>query len=89
MRGWCSTTAARRSGTTPLDAVPDIILKMPEDSYAPLILALAATVAVRRASPAHWWWLAALAALGAGADIIGWLWPEAALGETAEPATDG
>ncbi len=36
----------------------------------------------------HWWWLAILAALATGADIVGWLWPEAALGETAE-ANDG
>src|SRR6185437_5702704 len=31
-------------GTTPLDGEPDIILKMPGDSYAPLILTLGLTV---------------------------------------------
>ena len=75
-------------GTSPLDAVPDIILKMPKDSWAPVLLALAAT-ALFVGLAFHWWWLAVLAALGVGADIIGWLWPEAALGETREPATDG
>jgi cytochrome c oxidase subunit I+III len=75
-------------GTSPLDAVPDIILKMPKDSWAPVLLALAATVLFVGLA-FHWWWLAVLAALGVGADIIGWLWPEAALGETREPATDG
>jgi cytochrome c oxidase subunit I len=75
-------------GTSPLDAVPDIILKMPKDSWAPVLLALAAT-ALFVGLAFHWWWLAVLAALGVGADIIVWLWPEAALGETREPATDG
>jgi hypothetical protein len=32
-------------GTTLLDAEPDVILKMPGDSYAPLLLALAMTAA--------------------------------------------
>jgi cytochrome c oxidase subunit I+III len=70
-------------GTDPLDAAPDIILKMPGDSLAPLMLALAAT-AVFAGLVAHWWWLAALAAIATGAAIIGWLWPEAKLGETAD-----
>ncbi|HEX4292651.1 MAG TPA: cytochrome c oxidase subunit I [Rhizomicrobium sp.] len=70
-------------GTSPLDAVPDIILKMPADSFAPVILALTAT-ALFAGLAFHLWWLAILAALATGADIVGWLWPEAALGETAE-----
>jgi cytochrome c oxidase subunit I+III len=70
-------------GTDPLDAEPDIILKMPGDSLAPLMLAMAAT-AVFAGLVAHWWWLAALAAVATGAAIIGWLWPEARLGETAD-----
>jgi hypothetical protein len=32
------------------------------------------------------WWLAIVGALASGLDIIGWLWPEVALGETREPA---
>jgi cytochrome c oxidase subunit 1/cytochrome c oxidase subunit I+III len=70
-------------GTDPLDAEPDIILKMPSDSLAPLMLALAAT-ALFSGLVAHWWWLVALAALAVAAAIIGWLWPEAKLGETAD-----
>jgi cytochrome c oxidase subunit 1/cytochrome c oxidase subunit I+III len=70
-------------GTDPLDATPDIILKMPSDSLAPLVLSIAVTF-VFIGLVAHWWWLAALAAVATGAAIIGWLWPEAALGETAE-----
>jgi cytochrome c oxidase subunit I len=72
-------------GTTALDAELDIILKMPKDSYTPVILALALT-AIFTGLVLHLWWLAILGALGAGVDIIVWLWPDAALGETAEPA---
>ncbi|HTT97417.1 MAG TPA: cytochrome c oxidase subunit I [Rhizomicrobium sp.] len=70
-------------GTDPLDAQPDIILKMPSDSLAPLVLSIAATC-VFIGLVAHWWVFAAIAAVATGASIIGWLWPEAALGETAE-----
>lgn len=75
-------------GTSSLDATPDIILRMPHDSYAPVILALAAT-AFFAGLAFHAWWLAALGALVVGIDIIGWLWPERKLGETAEPAIHG
>jgi hypothetical protein len=72
-------------GTTPLDAQPNIILKMPKDSYAPVILALTLT-AIFTGLVLHFWWLAIVGALASGLDIIGWLWPQASLGETAEPA---
>jgi cytochrome c oxidase subunit 1/cytochrome c oxidase subunit I+III len=70
-------------GTDPLDAEPDVILKMPSDSLAPLVLSIAATF-VFVGLVAHWWLLAAFAAVATGASILGWLWPEIALGETAE-----
>jgi cytochrome c oxidase subunit 1/cytochrome c oxidase subunit I+III len=72
-------------GTDPLDAQPDIILKMPSDTLAPLALALSATF-VFVGLAFHVWWLVAFATIGAGASILGWLWPEAKLGETAERA---
>ncbi len=72
-------------GTTALDAQPDIILKMPSDSYAPLLLALSAT-AIFVGLLTHLWWLAGAAAICTGVATLVWLWPEAALGETAEPA---
>ncbi|HTQ15089.1 MAG TPA: cytochrome c oxidase subunit I [Rhizomicrobium sp.] len=71
--------------TTALDAEPNLILKMPGDSWAPVILALS-TTAFFAGLGFHLWWLAIAAALCVGADIAGWLWPERALGETAEPA---
>jgi cytochrome c oxidase subunit 1/cytochrome c oxidase subunit I+III len=75
-------------GTSALDATPDIILRMPRDSYAPVILALTAT-AIFVGLAFHLWWLAGLGAAATGIDIIGWLWPEPALGETREPAING
>jgi cytochrome c oxidase subunit 1/cytochrome c oxidase subunit I+III len=72
-------------GTTALDSQPNIILKMPKDSFAPFILALALT-AIFTGLVLHLWWLAIVGAVVSGLDIIGWLWPEASLGETAEPA---
>jgi len=72
-------------GTTALDAQPDIILKMPGDSYAPLLLALSAT-AIFVGLLTHLWWLAGMAAVCTGAAVLVWLWPETALGETAETA---
>jgi cytochrome c oxidase subunit 1/cytochrome c oxidase subunit I+III len=72
-------------GTTPLDAEPRIILKMPKDSFAPVLLSLSLT-AFFAGLGLHIWWLAIAGLVCAGIDIIGWLWPERSLGETAEPA---
>jgi len=68
--------------TTLLDAKIDVILKMPGDSLAPLLLALALAV-LFTALMTHLWWLALVAVVGTGAAILGWLWPEAQLGQTA------
>jgi len=70
-------------GTDPLDAEPDIILKMPSDTLAPLALAIATTL-VFVGLLGHWWWLVAVAAIATAAAIVVWLWPRPELGETAE-----
>lgn len=72
-------------GTTSLDAQLDVILKMPRDTFVPVILALTLT-AIFTGLVLHLWWLAIVGAVATGADIIAWLWPDPALGETAEPA---
>jgi cytochrome c oxidase subunit I len=69
-------------GTTPLDGEPDIILKMPGDSYAPLILTLGLTVGFVGLL-VHLWWLAVAAGLVTIAAMVLWLWPERALGQVA------
>jgi cytochrome c oxidase subunit 1/cytochrome c oxidase subunit I+III len=74
-------------GTTALEAEPDLILKMPADSYTPVILAVSLT-ALFTGLVLHAWWLAAAGTLAAAADLIVWLWPERTLGQTAG-AADG
>jgi cytochrome c oxidase subunit 1/cytochrome c oxidase subunit I+III len=70
--------------TTVLDAEPDLILKMPGDSLAPLILALAlgllfVGLIVHSAA------VTGAAALGTAVAILVWLWPQRILGQVAEP----
>jgi hypothetical protein len=69
--------------STMLDADPQAVLRMPEDSIWPLVLALAIAglfVALLFKSPA-WTGVAAVATL---ASIAGWLWPTAATFPPAE-----
>jgi cytochrome c oxidase subunit 1/cytochrome c oxidase subunit I+III len=78
--------------TTPLDAEPNLILKMPGDTLVPLWLALSMTIVTAGLALVNWW--VVVVGIGfTGASIIAWLWPEARLGETAVPAvgdmTDG
>jgi cytochrome c oxidase subunit 1/cytochrome c oxidase subunit I+III len=84
-RGLALDQGRESLGTTALDAELDVILKMPKDSYTPVILALTLTT-ILTGLVLHLWWLAIVGALATGIDIIAWLWPDATLGETAEPA---
>jgi cytochrome c oxidase subunit I+III len=65
-------------GTTALEARPDVILKMPEDSYAPFWLSVFATLFFAGLAFVAWWFAAAMLA-GCGVCIVAWLWPERAL----------
>jgi cytochrome c oxidase subunit I len=74
-------------GTTPLDAQPNIILKMPGDTLVPLLLALSMTlltVGLALVNP----FVAALGGLLVAASILTWLWPDPALDQTAEASHD-
>ena len=64
---------------------PTLILKMPDDSIAPLLLALALTAGLRRAARRTAWWLAAAGGVAglAGSDWSG-CGRSAQLGQTAE-----
>jgi cytochrome c oxidase subunit I len=73
--------------TTPLDAEPDAILKMPEDSIAPLVAAIVLT-GVFVGLFTQLWWLAAVCALLTLASLVVWLWPEPELGQIAVAAND-
>ena len=68
--------------TTVLDAVPDAILKMPEDSPAPFVVTLAMS-AFFAGLLLQIWWLAAVAGLAMLAGVIVWLWPERELAQRA------
>jgi cytochrome c oxidase subunit 1/cytochrome c oxidase subunit I+III len=67
-------------GTTMLDAEPAVILKMPGDTYTPLLLALALTLLFVGLLAQAWW------AVGAGVLLtllatIAWLWPQRKLSQ--------
>ncbi|MBV9510016.1 MAG: cbb3-type cytochrome c oxidase subunit I, partial [Caulobacteraceae bacterium] len=60
--------------TTPLDAEPDLILQMPEDTLAPVSLA-AGMSALFAGALVHLWWLVGLGGLVCAAALIAWFWP--------------
>jgi len=74
-------------GTTPLDAEPNIILKMPGDTLVPVFLAAAMTVLTVGLALVNWL-VVALGVLLVGGVLLAWLWPDPALGETAEVRHD-
>ena len=63
-------------GTTPLDAEPEVILKMPGDSLLPIFLALAVAV-LFFGLLGHWWIIAGAGAIGVLIDLCLWFTPEA------------
>lgn len=65
-------------GTTPLDATPDIILKMPDDSYAPFFLGLFSAL-VFVGLLLHWRDFTVLMAAACSLSLIVWMWPRKAL----------
>jgi cytochrome c oxidase subunit I len=67
-------------GTTPLDATPNIILRMPEDSFSPFFVGLFSAV-LFAGLLLHWWYFAGLGAAGCGIGIIVWMWPRVQLGQ--------
>jgi cytochrome c oxidase subunit I len=60
--------------TSALDGEPNLILEMPGDNLAPLLLTLAMSV-LFTAGLFHIWWLTALAAVSCMAALVMWLWP--------------
>jgi cytochrome c oxidase subunit 1/cytochrome c oxidase subunit I+III len=69
-------------GVTTLDGEPEIIFKMPSESYMPFALMLCLS-AFFAGLLVHIWGLAA-AAVGLGVIVvIAWLWPRAEAGEKA------
>ena len=75
-------------GTTPLDAEPNVILKMPGDTLVPLLLSLAMTVVTIGLALVNWW-VVGVGVLCVAACILAWLWPQARAGRNRGGATDG
>ncbi len=67
-------------GTTVLDAEPDVILRMPGDSYLPFLLSLSLT-AVFVSCLLHSGWGLGVTALGTFVASVWWVWPQKALGQ--------
>lgn len=66
--------------STTLDAQPEAILRMPEDSLMPLLLALALTALFAGLIVKLWWLVAASFLAGLMFELV-WIWPREQLGE--------
>jgi cytochrome c oxidase subunit I len=83
-RGMLLEDGKETIATTALDAEPDMVLEMPEDSFAPLVLALGTVIVFVGLLLKLW----ELAAAGGGVTVLAllvWLWPRRELRER-EPA---
>ncbi len=86
-RGMLLDESKEMIATTALDAQPDMILEMPEDSFAPLILAIGASL-VFVGLLLRTWSLAGAGAVVAIVALVAWLWPRRELREREpEPQT--
>jgi cytochrome c oxidase subunit 1/cytochrome c oxidase subunit I+III len=72
--------------TTALDAIPDAILKMPDDTPAPFIVTLAMSAGFAGLL-LQAWWLAGIGAIATLAGLLVWLWPERELEQRAGAPT--
>jgi Zn-dependent membrane protease YugP len=85
-RGMLLEEGKETIGTSALDAAPDMILEMPEDSYAPVLLTAGISVLFVGMLLKGW----ALIGLGVAliaAALLFWMWPRRQLLER-EPAHD-
>jgi cytochrome c oxidase subunit I+III len=74
-RGLVLADGRETVGTSALDAEPSTIMRMPEDSAWPLVLAVSLTI-VCYGLLAESIWLFTLGVFGTAMSAIGWLWPE-------------
>ena len=84
-RGYRLVQGRETLATTVLDAQPDLILKMPGDSYAPVVLALALSM-LFVGLILHSLWCTGIGVAATALAVLVWLWPQRRLGQRAEPA---
>ncbi|HZT86451.1 MAG TPA: cytochrome c oxidase subunit I [Stellaceae bacterium] len=70
---------------TALDGEPDVILKMPTESYLPLLVTLCISIFFA-GLVSTLWWLAAVGAVLGIALCVAWLWPLPEVGQREVPA---
>ena len=80
-RGMVLDNGREALAVTPLDAEPELILKMPEDSVAPFLLTAAMSV-MFVGLLVHAWIVAGVAMGGVLGALIAWLWPRRSLAQT-------
>ncbi|HEY2534891.1 MAG TPA: cbb3-type cytochrome c oxidase subunit I [Xanthobacteraceae bacterium] len=85
-RGMLLDTGKETVATSALDAAPDMILEMPQDSFAPLVLT-AGLGALFVGLLLKTWTAVAIGVLLSAAGLLMWLWPRRALRER-EPAPE-
>jgi cytochrome c oxidase subunit I len=68
-----------------LDGEPDLILKMPSESFLPVLMALCLGVFFA-GLVSRLWWLAGIGVVAGIAVVIAWLWPLAEAGQREVPA---
>ena len=85
-RGMLLDTGKETIATSALDAAPDMILEMPQDSFAPLVLTGGLSV-LFIGLLLKTWTVVAIGALLSAAGLLLWLWPRRDLRER-EPAAE-
>ncbi len=83
-RGMLLAEGKETIGTSALDAAPDMVLEMPEDTFAPFWLAVG-TAVIFVGLLLKTWTIAGVGAAVALASIVLWLWPRRELREREPP----
>jgi cytochrome c oxidase subunit I len=85
--GLLLTEGREAIGTSPIDAKPLAILKMPDDTYTPFFLGLFISL-LFVGLLLHWWLFTAAAAIAGSLTLVLWLWPSKTLAQRATPQGD-
>jgi cytochrome c oxidase subunit 1/cytochrome c oxidase subunit I+III len=79
-KGYLLMEGRETVGTSPIDATPEIILKMPGDSATPFFVGLFLSLAFA-GMLLHWWSFTGLMISSCVVTLIMWMWPEKALAQ--------